>query len=178
MRAVSRRRHRHSPTQARRAVVAPPRVVTAPATRRCANPAVDPRLPPRSPAPPAFSRTRGRTLGAAREPHCRIATPGYTTGRLCKPSPTSPVAPASINCVGGARSEAAFGMGRRHRSRALSPTAGGHRRHGRARGRTAAPAGARLVPLSPVQRPNPGPLPAQARLARSSEPILIPKLRI
>ena len=34
------------------------------------------------------------------------------------------------------------------------------------------------VPLSPVQRPNPGPLPAQARLARSSEPILIPKLRI
>ena len=33
-------------------------------------------------------------------------------------------------------------------------------------------------PLNPVQRPSPGPLPAQARLARSSEPILIPKLRI
>ena len=30
----------------------------------------------------------------------------------------------------------------------------------------------------PVLRLNPGPLPAQARLAQSSEPILFPKLRI
>ena len=45
-------------------------------------------------------------------------------------------------------------------------------------GRRRDPTSRASLPLSPVQRPNPGPLPAQARLARSSEPILIPKLRI
>ncbi|KAK8374050.1 hypothetical protein O3P69_011306 [Scylla paramamosain] len=41
-------------------------------------------------------------------------------------------------------------------------------------GRRRHPTAHASLPLSPVQRPNPGPLPAQARLARSSEPILIP----
>ena len=121
----------------------------------------------------AKRRRAGAFEGPERQVH-RDAPPLLRT----RPPETHAAAPAGFMSLrergAGPHLEWVAATGVRAHRREWADTDGtggreGERRH---------PASHASEPLNPVQRPNPGPLPAQARLARSSEPILIPKLRI